>query len=330
MRIYEILIEAISVTHIADSIRQGILDELGFAVRQMYYKKKNIPEWVIDEVNYNNDFHEIIPYLRDFMYIQVRVRVSAVIQDVLSKIPNLQHPGKVEVRFVSLPDNVSGQVSNLTMFLANRFLMRITNLLVEHWIETTLDNIDNTGSVVDQLFRQALATDIALPDHVYSVEIDDLISTVIHEAVHIVQHDRQQHRPPPTSGTDKDTPSLEYRSYLERNPEKFAKVLDKVTSGTYDTDSAYKIYRASPQEIAAFAHQSAYSVIKSLGIDFLSLDKIRKVNSKLPTLLARYGDTVFKGTKDPVELKVYKRFMKLMSQEVLSRIEARVDQLKTR
>jgi hypothetical protein len=127
--------------------------------------------------------------------------------------------------------------------------------------------------------------------------IRDMVDACVHELVHVVQNLNQKHR----NGT------TEYRSYLTRDQKKFEEVLDDIENHP----EAY-LYYASPQEIAAFAHDLASLIIKKL-------HKKEDVSSKTiqDTIQDFFGD-IFKNVKHKKLQKVINRYYKLVYKEVMN------------
>ena len=112
--------------------------------------------------------------------------------------------------------------------------------------------------------------------------------------------------------------NTEYRSYLTKDKKKFSSAIDKVSKGDYDT-SAYRLYRSSPQEIAAFAHEAALKLVNN--IDLGQIDDFPYLRNTINQDMQWYMDDQFSDPKNPEEYKIFKRFHKLMYQEVIRTID---------
>jgi hypothetical protein len=170
-----------------------------------------------------------------------------------------------------------------------------------------------------------------------------LIPTIVHELVHIKQHDQQSHRKEKGFNT-------EYRSKLS-NKADFNAAMHRIVSGNPGPDDE-KLYRSSLQEIPAYAHNSALEIIRtinfpSIGQDLKSYQHIildgvedlinitKKITSNdtshgsplyISHTLKYYNDT-FNKPKEPMLYDIYKRFIKVLYQELTNYIKYWQDQL---
>lgn len=132
--------------------------------------------------------------------------------------------------------------------------------------------------------------------------IREMIGVLIHELVHVKQAAAQI-----KAGRIK----REYRSYVQPDKAKFDQVMKAIKAGT-DTDADYVAYRASPQEIAAFAHQIAIMFIDDH--DQLTPEIIsRDIN--------RYIDHTF-NIKDKKQRTAFKRLHKMLYNELINYAES--------
>lgn len=138
-------------------------------------------------------------------------------------------------------------------------------------------------------------------DHDLIAIVRELIGVVIHELVHVQQAQKQL-----ASGRVK----REYRSYVEKDPVKFQRAMRAIKSGTY-TDAEYVAYRASPQEITAFAHQIATAFIDDHGT---ITDQV--IRREIPNYLERIFDNT-----DRDQHKAAKRLYKAIYVELTNYVE---------
>jgi hypothetical protein len=139
--------------------------------------------------------------------------------------------------------------------------------------------------------------------------IAECSSVFIHELVHAKQHATQRVKGIPNK-------KLDYRSYIKTkeipNKEKFQTMVN--TPGALDNPENYKIYRASPQEMTAFANQEAVKFIKDNKLnvpgakaDAATMAKLQNYlgnyfrdrdNYKEYIILKRYGTLIYKAVVD--------------------------------
>lgn len=160
-----------------------------------------------------------------------------------------------------------------------------------------------------------------------------LVSVIIHEMVHIIQHYRQKDR-------YRQGKRWEFRSYLDRYKGDYLdtrKEYDKLPDGDdkKELKGRYaRLYYASPQEIAAFAHEAALTIIRDFGFDDKSeyamdyLINASSVKSRdISDAIDKEIGSRFREPKNPKEAMVRKRYLKLVYQEVMRYIEQRIAKL---
>jgi hypothetical protein len=143
--------------------------------------------------------------------------------------------------------------------------------------------------------------------------IDSMARTVIHELVHVVQHVKQKHRD-----------STEYRSYLGPKDEFYAlfDIIDdqKRDPNTPEYKRWRKLYQASPQEIAAFAHDIANTIIQRNDLDgedyYVDESTMSELVPEIMSEIKRYF-----VPKTPDERKVFNRYVKRVYQELKNHID---------
>jgi hypothetical protein len=139
-----------------------------------------------------------------------------------------------------------------------------------------------------------------------------MLSTIIHELTHVVQHSRQR---------QKGRAGLEYRSYLDPRKQMFP------DNSKFDDPVYRRMYKASPQEMAAFAHEKVLQLMRPVlkdpeyyninNPDYSEKDKqdiINELNRKLK-YIPTYASQLFPDPSTPLEQKIYQRYVKLMYQE---------------
>lgn len=154
-------------------------------------------------------------------------------------------------------------------------------------------------------------------------QINELVSVIIHEMVHVIQHYRQKHRF--LKGKD-----LEFRSYLDRHKGEYLDTRQKYDQ-TPDDESQkdlvnryYDLYYASPQEIAAFAHQAALEIIDYYAFDLMTHGASDLNSKSISNFIDNKIGGRFRNPKNSREAMVRKRYLKLVYQEVIRYIEQRI------
>ena len=203
----------------------------------------------------------------------------------------------------------NGECAYLEIRLNISYINGITHQIWNRWTKAVVANrvgdpfsYTKTAKKIINKFKKTVF-DVPIP------ALDNCASTFIHEMVHAQQHAVQAAKGISADDTD-------YRSYLKTKeiPTK------KAFQAMVDTDNAladpenYKIYRASPQEMAAFANQDAVKFIKDNKLnvpgaqaDAATMAKLQnylgnyfrdKGNYQERVLLKRYGTLVYKAVAD--------------------------------
>ena len=142
---------------------------------------------------------------------------------------------------------------------------------------------------------------------------------IVHEIVHLEQAAREPQK------------EKSYTSYLAKTSDQLWQAVENLAS-----KENYEMYLASPQEIPAFAHQMVYRAItQALGGQSLKniaedeipyvIQELKDVLKDISSGMSASDETLgrylnFKGN-DKKRMKVFKRFMKSVYQEVASYIE---------
>jgi hypothetical protein len=149
--------------------------------------------------------------------------------------------------------------------------------------------------------------------------IDKSASVFVHELVHAKQHAVQLTKGIPAK-------KLDYRSYIKTkeipNKEKFQDMVD--TPGALDDPINHKIYRASPQEMAAFANQDAGRFIKDNKLNVPGTEAGPAIMTKLQNYLGPY----FKDRDNYQEYQILKRYGALVYKAVTDYLNRNADSAK--
>lgn len=174
--------------------------------------------------------------------------------------------------------------------------------------------------------------DMKIIDHLH-----DLVPTKIHELVHIKQHITQSHRVQQGKKT-------EYRSPLA-DKNRFYQAISNIHNGTA-TDEDNKIYYASLQEIPAHAHNTALDIIEQIWFPndpenisadvisdlYHSINQLIKMVKQITSKDTKYGSPMYYSSRlryyndtfnvpnNPELYTIYKRFIKLVYQELVNYI----------
>lgn len=305
MRLLELFIsEKISLTHLKNPLKKEIDSEILGSLHQIYYKESKLDPGSRELAEKNTSLSGITPQVTDWLKQQLNVRLSLGIEQILKTVTGID----LSVQFSKM--KTGGSASGREINLSDVIVDELADKLVAEIYDATLNYIEDESRLVSTMFETFKRADNFTLESV-DKNIKSLISVVIHEMVHVVQHDAQYKK-----GRD----STEYRSYLDKDTNRFHSSVRKLSAGSH-TDADYRLYRGSPQEIAAFAQEAALKFLDDLDVESLSDEDLVMVKQNMPNELRWYVEKMFNNPENPQEYKVFKRFHKLMYQEVIRYFE---------
>jgi hypothetical protein len=203
-----------------------------------------------------------------------------------------------QVKFQKLEPGTDGECYQLTIVLSEEFLTNFTRIVLNKW-----SNALRLANPNDYFDYSVMSNSIDLnkfKQTLFSQSLEPLVfscaSTFLHEIVHAFQNYKQI-----TKGNSK----IGYSSYLAPKKEFLAKMgKDNALSDPL----TYKLYRASPQEMAGFANQDATRYIRDHGLD----DPTQTITQKDLAELRHYIGDFFRDRTNHNEYKILKRYGKLV------------------
>ena len=309
MRLFD-LSEAISTTTLRNPLKREIHNEILDSTHQMYYKEPKLDPQVKEEANKHVSLSKVMGIVRDWLKVELKVRISAGIESIIKAHTEIDS----QVRFEDM--KTGGYASTIDMAINKSHIDNIAKEICDQLYQMTLDNVENEHEIVETMFRcfkEATIRDLYGRGSNLEKLIGGLVSVVLHELTHVIQHSQQY---------KKGRTSTEYRSYLEPNKEKFHASVGKMSTGDASTED-YRLYRGSPQEIAAFAQETALHFINDMFLDEVTKpEEVQEFRQEIPKLLNHYVNKEFSDPSNPMEYAVFKRFNKLMYQEVIRYVDA--------
>jgi hypothetical protein len=301
MRLYEIvqpINEAINFVQFAgpaeQAIKQGILDAVDTLINV-----RITPE-IQQEINQTKKFGSVkqLTNLVQQMSQRCSLNLTTLAVEVM-KVP------ETTVIFKDLGTD-RGECLEKQVRLSSRFLTRIGNQIWGTWaLALASTNVsdppdyNNTAKRIIKKFKTQIFSRAVM------IEIDNCVSVFIHEMVH-AQQDMQQYN----KGISSD--DTEYRSYLT-SKDKFMQMVTDPESSEFQGDNFSRIYQASPQEMAAYAHQYAISFIKDNKLNDPTVVADKAVMAKLQNYLGNF----YKDRTNQKEYKILKRYGSLVYSNVM-------------
>ena len=328
MRIQELLSEAISVSSydkpIELAIKKSILGTLS-ELTDLYgvYKAAE------------SDFNDYTASDQEFTkLLTMEYEQHLIVADFASDVKNTinQRIGSVVVEkiyFKKLKPGVSGQAPGRFIELSRNYLKEIAKLVIESLVSMTNSNFDHqdhsTGffSLCEEAAHGNRYVVETINQSIYET-VYKLVDTIIHELTHVLQHYPQ---------LVKGKQDTEYRSYLDRKKGEFNK-LHRSDIGDQRSERWLNLYYASPQEMAAFAHNAALYIIRKYGIHRATDPNIfynvkpDNIIDGINTIMDKYSmGEYFSNPKTAKEQQIRNRYIKLVYMEVQKYIKEKLASL---
>lgn len=337
MRIKDIIIEsvldeAISSSSLYEPVKKAIETGIQNSIGSLYDLKGGYPNL---EEKFNNGLNSRemrVELIRAVEGPDSRWNMADHIAMEIRKTLTIELGRNVvrSLTFVDLGDTTHGDASNLKIRINSKVVDNIAKASVTTVMDIVLDNYGE-GELIDGLWF--IIKSIGNGDrHYVSYLLDDnekrinsIASTVIHEVVHVLQHTQQN-----TAGHR----NHEYRSYLGKKGE-FPELNAKQKRTPEEDSRHYKLYLASPQEMAAFSHEIAVKMANDFGLrDPRNIEEFNRAASAIDA--QSIIDYVKERTDSYImpqerkELPVFKRYVKLVYQELMRYIDKQRERLQAK
>lgn len=361
MKITELIFEAISLTRYQTFIKKDITDSIEECLYEMV-KEMDGPEFSTLKGVENDEtlFTQLIrPTIKKYLeqnllyHIEKKLTVKArdmfgeYLTDVgqkqqgktLAALVDPKSNSKIKrpfVKFHTITDlghanPTSGAVVLSWNYYYTVIVDRLTEIIVDIFYDSYYSGNENQLNALKLMFQSSGRNTLIFKiiDYVNRRKvIDEMIGTFIHEVVHVAQHAIQQ-----ALGREK----TEYRSYLEKNKEKFLASFAKDLADQYiNSELMNRLHAGSPQEIGAFVHNIALNIIKSYYFDETPLDQL-KYYTDIKSPYYRENTTALRTDivhavrdhlvarnirpESRIEKEIYKRYMKMVYLEIQKYLE---------
>lgn len=308
MRLYEIqqnIEESINLTRylpeVENAIKKGILDSM-----DSFVNVKITPD-IQANINETGKFGAVKPRVK--LVSKMKKHCSTNIQSVASSTMNMPN---ITVYFDKIKNNGEWYGDDSAIAINIKYLNDIKNRVWANWSAQlikynegdTLDYLETADSIIDEFKRYTFTPAV-------SAVVTNIAGVFIHEMVHAMQDK--------AASTKGMNPDKAYRSYLT-NKETFDKSIEDYKKAGFTKEQAYRLYRGSPQEIAAFANQEAAKFIKNKKLDQPGVQATPQRLADLQTQL-KYLNDIFKDKNNPTEIKIMRRYTTLMYKAVMDYVE---------
>lgn len=309
MRLYQIT-EAISLSDLQNPLKDEFYKGLTYSLQNAAYKN-SIPDDLKQSIASGEDsLSNILPYVKEKLR---NLAPNTIAQQLPMGSVNNGGPYST-MMFKDMKSGGSADGSHINI---NRKLLDIIlDYYVNYVYDRMISSIESNETALNQffeLFYEPDRKDISAYSSGFENKLNELVSVIIHELTHVQQHQAQR---------KKGRADTEYRSYLEPNKSKFYQAVNSVAQDASPSADSYRLYRGSPQETAAFAHQSALDWLNAYGVfddqyDAEGLKGILDAIKEDPSFVNK----MFNDRDNPKEYKVFKRFNKQVYQEIVRTLE---------
>lgn len=324
--------EAISANQYISIVRDAIYDSIqeSLVTMQEFLSPKAKAEFNSDNTSHARFIDLAKLYLQDGIELTLPAKLIVVLNNAL---------GSRIVQGISFEDIPAlGLTTGVSFKLRSKYVKDISGHIIDRLVQIVYDNYssgdraDGFYDICNQLAKNKRGENWHYMLVGADLIIPQLISTIIHELIHVLQHHEQYIR---KRGMD-----TEYRSYLDKEKGEMQSVIKKyeqerkqgqVSPKTWDR--YMRLYYASPQEIAAFAHNAAQEVILNYGYeDAETVDELQLSGINASDILDAIDTVTSKWVKNPrtpKEAAVRKRYIKLVYQEVARYLNYKIEQLRS-
>lgn len=338
MKIQDLVSEAISYTKHKPDIIDAISHDIAHAAKVTKQwltssKTKKDP----DEIKQLSNPDQFGSY--DF-FDTLKHKFNLILKKSLSKgklfdLASDKIDSQLEFVLFEPQETSSGQAGWNYVSLNNEFLEEIADVAHEFFISefSNNDSINSLKLGVEAFERSASKKNYRPLNQI----IKKMSDVFVHEMVHITQHSRQKHR----EKIKTLYPPTEYRSYLDKKKGEFHGLSKQKNGDQHNRWS--ELYSASPQEMAAFAHNIVLKLIDNYSLEIQpeltrgeNLEDL-KYNTDLAFKyipkyvkdhISRFTDTDFSASDNPRARKVYHRYVRLVFQELQRYVHHLIEKLK--
>lgn len=300
MSIRNLIAEAISLTQYTDNFE--------LAIYQSYTTVLNNSQHQLAATNaVTNAKNSTIAKLIDSYETLLSDSLATVMADnlhsVCQTIPN------VTVNTVSVqPLSSDGAANKLDIFINRKYTNELINQLIDLIYDRIPSNIMKSPAApqtCSQVFD--IITKELIPVATRSKPMQSIISEIanifIHELVHVSQNSPQ---------VNKKRDSLAYTSYLDNKKLKGSRnELHSLNTQGDRSPRFFQLYYASPQEMAAYAHNIAQNIIREFRIEKRNRPPINTVAQVIPDKVR-----VYMNPTNSKEQSIFNRYVKLVYKEL--------------
>lgn len=339
MRLQELLTEKINLSIYRDEIEDSLKSSILGAMKHFSKKDKNDFKFGLSDEEIKNledkgeltdtIFKKLSEQLSNYLETFLQNKLSSICRDILKQ--EFEKEDR-EVRVI-FSDNIGSSRGRVpvnddpfdTVYLSKKYYFKSLMGFIQNDIKQHILNLVDE----DEPFYDVLIDALSNPqiDYRYENYLSDIVGTLIHELVHVVQHRKQY-----ASGRKPE--ELEYRSYVEPDKDKFYSELNAMnklsTNSKNNNKLGDRLHKSSPQEISAHANEIVLSIFNYYREFFNDIDELQSIKSTLFDNLKSYVNEYLQHFDPSVrnDKKVRDRYLKLAYQKLSDFIEKREEKLR--
>jgi hypothetical protein len=319
MRIHE-LTEAISVTKLFGPLKQSIKAGLVTAIGNLTELKDGFPRLekllkLGDTEPFKKQMAYMLDeYIPDALRKQIKKDINKIYGSSIVKTVDFREMGEENQAFVS-GRSISVNV-NTAKALSRQIAHRLMDITESAYSEN--DYVNGFFAITESIGNKEKEHLFYLFDR-SNETIEKLASILVHELVHVIQNNQQE-----LKGIKKN--DSEYRSYLDTRKGEFRDMVDKRWASNNvnpeEDEKYYNMYMASPQEISAFSHEIALYIIEFNELnDATTVEELNELvrgieSQQIVQVVSEFIQHRFRDPKNIREYAVFKRYVKLVYQEL--------------
>lgn len=318
MKISEIITEAINYTRhihtITNIVYEGILEAIKTLGPELY-QYSSVYEPYRQKMNTERSVYIIRDRFKTELRGKLQHYVGKRLENIAAEILEIKD-AYVPVEFKSM--KAGGQAPGLSVTLNTKFIEELTERIYDllfKYVESGYSGDEDFYDYFWRIIRKTDWSDEIKGDRTIPQIIYHWSSIFIHELVHL-----RQHRPQ----LEKGRLSTEYRSYLDKFKGEFLKLHSSFEDDSDYNDRWWDLYKASPQEISARAHQAALTILDYYikypdQLEYFDAEELRRIYKSVPEFIAH---SYYKKPETPRERLVYRRYIQKTIEQINDFISA--------
>lgn len=309
MRINDIVNEAISTTQYEATVDSAVRLSIAQAMSEIAGLKGQFPKE--EKALLKQNPKPLFLKLHESLQNALASRISQIVKVKLSRALGNEIPLNISFGDVGKSNAIA---TDTDITVSPKYVKQISKKIIENVYSNVIESYDLEHQVDGAFYTFKLVgsqdktvTPTVLEDT--DTVINSLVDVVLHELTHVVQHHKQ---------LSKGRTDTEYRSYLDSKKGELGGINASGADLNATDDRYYDLYYASPQEIAAHANEMAMAAIRKYNLRKAKSEQdITPITAEeISSFVRKYIKDRYSDPKTPKEHQVFKRYAKLVYQEI--------------